>query len=205
MNSYNMFYRYHVPRQWLKASGNILVLFEEMGGDPTQLSFATRQTGSLCSHVSESHPLPIEMWTTKNEEREKTGPTMLLECPSPNQVISSIKFASFGTPRGTCGSFSHGRCNSNKALATVQKVFPGSNLVLFQNFNPISHFSFSFIDFGNAHTGLHGVKKMQHWSLSQYIWRPMCRHYKKFSCRSFLYIIAHSAVSILILGHKQKH
>lgn len=123
------------------------MLFEEMGGNPTQLSFATRQTGSLCSHVSESHPLPIEMWTTKKEEREKTGPTMLLECPSPNQVISSIKFVSFGTPRGTCGSFSHGRCNSHKALATVQKVFPGSNLVFFQKF-PFLICHFTFIDLG---------------------------------------------------------
>ncbi|KAI7988966.1 Beta-galactosidase 8 [Camellia lanceoleosa] len=51
---------YHVPRSWLQSSGNTLVLFEEMGGDPTQLSFATKQIGSLCSHVSESHPHP---WT----------------------------------------------------------------------------------------------------------------------------------------------
>ncbi|CAK9143234.1 unnamed protein product [Ilex paraguariensis] len=46
---------YHVPRSWLQKNGNILVLFEEIGGDPTQISFATRQIGSLCSQVSESH------------------------------------------------------------------------------------------------------------------------------------------------------
>lgn len=115
---------YHVPREWLKPSENILVLFEEMGGDPTQISFATRQIESLCSRVSESHPLPIEMWTSKQEAGKTAVPTMLLECPSPNQVISSIKFASFGTPRGSCGSYIHGRCSSNKALSTVQKVPP---------------------------------------------------------------------------------
>ncbi|XVE59812.1 hypothetical protein DITRI_Ditri05aG0076900 [Diplodiscus trichospermus] len=36
---------YHVPRSWLQPSGNILVLFEEIGGDPTQLTFAIKQMG----------------------------------------------------------------------------------------------------------------------------------------------------------------
>ena len=114
--------RYHVPRSWLQSSGNILVLFEEIGGDPTQLAFATRQMGSLCSHVSESQPLPVDMWGSDSKTSRTLSPTLSLGCPSPNQVISSIKFASFGTPRGTCGSFSHGRCSSAKALSIVQKV-----------------------------------------------------------------------------------
>lgn len=103
------------------------MLFEEEGGDPTQLSFATRETGSICSHVSESHPLSMDMWTDSDEEtRKKAKPTMSLNCPHENQVISEIKFASYGTPRGTCGSFSHGRCRSREALALVQKACVGS-------------------------------------------------------------------------------
>ncbi|PPR86719.1 hypothetical protein GOBAR_AA33971 [Gossypium barbadense] len=117
---------YHVPRSWLKPSGNILVLFEEMGGDPTQLAFATRKMGSLCSHVSDSHPLPMDMWGLDSKTRRASNPTLSLSCPSPNQVISAIKFASFGTPLGTCGSFSHGRCSSAKAHSIVQKVCVGS-------------------------------------------------------------------------------
>ncbi|OMP05297.1 hypothetical protein CCACVL1_01966 [Corchorus capsularis] len=119
---------YHVPRSWLKPSGNILVLFEEIGGDPTQLVFTTRQTGSLCSHVSESHPLPVDMWSS-TKTRKKPSPTLSLACPSPNQVISSVKFSSFGTPQGTCGSFSHGLCNSTatRALSIVQKACIGSS------------------------------------------------------------------------------
>ncbi|KAI6669370.1 hypothetical protein NL676_004255 [Syzygium grande] len=119
---------YHVPRSWLKPSNNILVMFEEVGGDPTQISFATRQIESLCSRVSESHPLPVDMWNSETES--KTGktsrPILSLECLHPSQVISSIKFASFGTPQGTCGSFSHGKCSSNRALAVVQKACIGS-------------------------------------------------------------------------------
>jgi len=93
-------------------------LFEESGGDPTQISFATKQIGSVCSHVSESHPPPVDLWNSET----KVGPVLSLECPNPNQVISSIEFASFGTPYGTCGNFKHGRCRSNKALSIVQKV-----------------------------------------------------------------------------------
>lgn len=99
------------------------MLFEETGGDPTKLSFATREIQSVCSHVSETHTLPIDMWKNSvDDARRKTGPTLSLECPHPNQVISSIKFASFGTPHGTCGSFNHGRCRSNDAIAVVKKV-----------------------------------------------------------------------------------
>ncbi|KAG6760713.1 hypothetical protein POTOM_033893 [Populus tomentosa] len=117
---------YHVPRSWVESSGNTLVLFEEIGGDPTQIAFATKQSASLCSHVSESHPLPVDMWSSNSEAERKAGPVLSLECPFPNQVISSIKFASFGTPRGTCGSFSHGQCKSTRALSIVQKACIGS-------------------------------------------------------------------------------
>ncbi|KAJ9178139.1 hypothetical protein P3X46_010048 [Hevea brasiliensis] len=117
---------YHVPRSWVKSSGNTLVLFEEVGGDPTKIGFAIRKVGSLCSHVSESHPLPVDMWNTDSEALKKSGPILSLECPHPNQVISSIKFASFGTPHGTCGTFSHGQCSSSSALSIVQKACVGS-------------------------------------------------------------------------------
>ncbi|KAG5566744.1 hypothetical protein RHGRI_002326 [Rhododendron griersonianum] len=117
---------YHVPRSWLQPSGNTLVLFEETGGDPTQLSFATREIGSLCSHISESHPQHVETWRSSRKRGSRPGPALSLECPLTNQVISSIEFASFGTPSGSCGSFSHGSCNSTQALSIVQKACVGS-------------------------------------------------------------------------------
>ncbi|KAL0410509.1 UNVERIFIED_CONTAM: Beta-galactosidase [Sesamum latifolium] len=33
---------YHLPHSWLKSSGNLLVVFEEWGGDPTQISLVKR-------------------------------------------------------------------------------------------------------------------------------------------------------------------
>ncbi|WJX50255.1 Beta-galactosidase 8 [Trifolium repens] len=118
---------YHVPRSWLKPDSNTLVLFEESGGDPTKISFATKQIESVCSHVSESHPPPVDTWNSDTDSGRKVGPVLSLECPYPNQVISSIKFASFGTPHGTCGNFNHGTCSSNSALSIVQKACIGSN------------------------------------------------------------------------------
>ncbi|CAN6459238.1 unnamed protein product [Victoria cruziana] len=32
---------YHVPRSFLKPKGNLLLLFEELGGDPSLISFIT--------------------------------------------------------------------------------------------------------------------------------------------------------------------
>jgi hypothetical protein len=111
----------------LKSSGNTLVLFEEMGGDPTQISFATRQIQSLCAQVSETHPLPVDMWSSNSTAARRSGPTLSLNCPFPKQVISSIKFASFGTPCGSCGIFRHGQCSSTGALSVVRKACIGSN------------------------------------------------------------------------------
>ncbi|XP_075490704.1 beta-galactosidase 8-like [Primulina tabacum] len=116
---------YHVPRAWIQPSGNVMVLFEEKGGDPTQLSFATKETQSICSRISDTHPSPVELWNSDEETRKKAGPTLSLHCPSPNQVITEIKFASFGTPRGKCGSFSHGPCSSRRALSIVGKACIG--------------------------------------------------------------------------------
>ncbi|XP_020973461.1 beta-galactosidase 8-like isoform X2 [Arachis ipaensis] len=118
---------YHVPRSWLKSDNNTLVLFEESGGDPTKISFATKQIGSVCSYISESHPPPLDLWNSDTESGRKAGPVLSLDCPYPNQVISSIKFASFGTPYGTCGNFNHGSCSSNSALYIVQKACIGSS------------------------------------------------------------------------------
>ncbi|CAH1435081.1 unnamed protein product [Lactuca virosa] len=117
---------YHVPRSWLKSSGNVMVLFEEIGGDPTKISFTTQVLQSLCSHVSESHPSSIESWSReKSRRKRKPEPKVSLECPHPNQVISSIKFASFGTPQGQCGNFRHGECKSDNALSILQNACLG--------------------------------------------------------------------------------
>nr|GEY55514.1 beta-galactosidase 10 [Tanacetum cinerariifolium] len=42
---------YYVLRFWFKPSGNVLVLFEEKGRDPIQITFSRCKLSALCAHV----------------------------------------------------------------------------------------------------------------------------------------------------------
>ena len=91
--------RYHVPRSFLNAEGdNTLVLFEEMGGNPSLVSFQTTRVGSVCANVYEKN---------------------IIELSCDRKPISAIKFASFGNPDGNCGSFEKGTCESSKNTADI--------------------------------------------------------------------------------------
>lgn len=86
------------------------MIFEEWGGNPSGITMVRRTIGSACADVSEWHP---SLWHIKSlgkpEMPEK--PKVHISCTE-GQKISSIKFASFGTPQGTCGSFQQGVCHS---------------------------------------------------------------------------------------------
>ncbi|XP_074295162.1 beta-galactosidase 3-like isoform X1 [Silene latifolia] len=116
---------YHVPRAWLKPRRNLLVVFEEMGGDPTKISIKKRSVSTVCAQISEYHP-SIKSWKLDTVESYgrtqefRTRPKLHLQCAS-NQYISSIKFASFGTPLGTCGRFEQGKCHAPTSNSVIQK------------------------------------------------------------------------------------
>ncbi|KAL5973631.1 hypothetical protein ACLOJK_030285 [Asimina triloba] len=113
--------RYHVPRTWLNPTGNLLVLFEEWGGDPTGISLVKRTVGSVCADVSEWQP-SLKKWHIKaygSPERPQR-PKAHLWCAD-GQKISSIKFASFGTPQGVCGSYQEGKCHAHRSYDAFEK------------------------------------------------------------------------------------
>ncbi|PKA55078.1 Beta-galactosidase 8 [Apostasia shenzhenica] len=118
----------HVPRSMIQKENNTLVLFEEMGGDPTRISFAIKQVRGICGHISELHPSRLleSQLSSTTATIVNPAPVLKLECPYPNQVISSINFASFGTPSGNCGSFTHGQCSSSRSLDVVKQACIGS-------------------------------------------------------------------------------
>uniref|UniRef100_M4DXF2 beta-galactosidase n=1 Tax=Brassica campestris TaxID=3711 RepID=M4DXF2_BRACM len=90
---------YHVPRSFLNAEGdNTLVLFEEMGGNPSLVSFQTTRVGSVCANVYENK---------------------IIELSCDRKPISAIKFASFGNPHGNCGSFEKGTCESSNNTVDI--------------------------------------------------------------------------------------
>lgn len=90
-------------------------MFEEKGGDPTQIRFSRRKLSALCAHVSEDHP----SFVTNDLHENKASLT--LKCPM-NTQISAFKFASYGTPTGTCQSYAIGDCHDPDSTSIVEKV-----------------------------------------------------------------------------------
>ncbi|MCO5561332.1 hypothetical protein L7F22_014953 [Adiantum nelumboides] len=109
---------FHIPRSWLKPSGNVLVILEEIGGDPMSISFVTRVLETVCTFLMEKYPI------LKTTNGTMKVPTMRLEC-APNQKISSIQFASYGNPRGSCQYFRHGNCHANNTADVVKEACIG--------------------------------------------------------------------------------
>ncbi|MED6122823.1 hypothetical protein PIB30_043501 [Stylosanthes scabra] len=92
---------YHVPRSFLNDDDeNELVLFEEMGGHPFNVKFSTVTIGKICANAYE-------------------GNTLELSC-NDDQVISEVKFASFGQPQGQCGSFKKSQCEAPNTLQNLK-------------------------------------------------------------------------------------
>ncbi|KAL2243811.1 UNVERIFIED_CONTAM: Beta-galactosidase 3 [Sesamum indicum] len=118
---------YHVPRSWFKPSGNTLVIFEEKGGNPTKIHFSKRKVSSVCVHISEDHPsFDLENLQKSTNGDNKNKAIVRLKCPMSTQ-ISGVKFASFGDPEGTCGSYKVGKCHDPNSVSMVEKVCLNKN------------------------------------------------------------------------------
>ncbi|KAI7758048.1 hypothetical protein M8C21_007412 [Ambrosia artemisiifolia] len=113
---------YHVPRTWVHAGENLLVLHEEIGGDPSTISVLTRTGQEVCGHVYEDDSIPVDHWKANSDSNSQT-PEVRLTCDR-GWKITSILFASFGTPKGACGTFTQGSCHID-ALSVVQQVCIG--------------------------------------------------------------------------------
>ncbi|GMY05720.1 beta-galactosidase 3-like [Fagus crenata] len=128
---------YHVPRSWLKQTKNLLVVFEELGGDVSRIALVRRSVTSICAEACEYHP-SIENWEVESDGKSEVldMPKVSLHCEG-GLSISEIKFASFGTPSGTCGSFQHGTCHAPSTQAILEKKCIGQQncLVTISNSN----------------------------------------------------------------------
>ncbi|XP_075486733.1 beta-galactosidase 6-like [Primulina tabacum] len=113
---------YHVPRSWLQPGQNLLVIHEELGGDPSTISFLTQKGQVLCGRVSEDDLPPADAWEQSLGFVSRT-PQLRLAC-EPGWHIVSILFSSFGNPEGKCGAFIHGSCHTNVS-AIVHQVCIG--------------------------------------------------------------------------------
>ncbi|KAK0584462.1 hypothetical protein LWI29_013639 [Acer saccharum] len=91
---------YHIPREFLDNRENVLVLFEEFGGTLDDVTVQTVTVGTVCAHAYDNNNLE-------------------LSCQG-GRVFTDIRFASFGDPEGTCGSFKRGTCEAPWALSDIQ-------------------------------------------------------------------------------------
>ncbi|KAK1260473.1 Beta-galactosidase 6 [Acorus gramineus] len=115
---------YHVPRSWVVDSGeNLLVLHEELGGDPSKITVSTKSGHGVCAHISESDHPPIDLWEPGSGFNQ-SSPEVQLSCYNEWKIVS-INFVSFGTPTGQCGKFSHGNCSAHNAIQIVQEACIG--------------------------------------------------------------------------------
>ncbi|KAK9072448.1 hypothetical protein SSX86_008882 [Deinandra increscens subsp. villosa] len=122
---------YHVPRSWLQQSGNLLVLFEETGGNPFHISVKTVSVETVCAHVSEDYYPPVKTWSHSSYingelSADQMKPEMELQCED-GYTIASIEFASYGTPQGSCQSFSTGKCHAPTSSSILSKACEGRN------------------------------------------------------------------------------
>ncbi|CAN0878016.1 Beta-galactosidase 1 [Linum grandiflorum] len=118
---------YHVPRSWLKPTDNLLVVFEESGGDPNGIFLVRRGVDTVCADIYEGQPTSWNYrMQASGKARKQLSPKVHLSC-GPGQKMSAIKFASFGTPQGTCGSYREGGCHAFHSYDAFNKLCVGQN------------------------------------------------------------------------------
>ncbi|KAE8669943.1 Beta-galactosidase 11 [Hibiscus syriacus] len=119
---------YHIPRTYIKPEKNLIVVFEEEGGNPMEIEIVLVDRNTICSLVSEKHtPSPRLFKSVNGNLRAKSNelkPKAKLVCPKEKKIVS-VDFASFGDPYGTCGNFFFGNCTSTVSKQVVEKFCLG--------------------------------------------------------------------------------
>lgn len=117
--------RYHIPRAFLKPTKNLVVVFEEAGGIPHNITILTVNRDTICTFLRETTPPSVHQFERKDNQLRpivddlKVGAR--LECP-PGKVMQRVEFASFGDPVGACGMYSQGKCHSPNSQKVVEEV-----------------------------------------------------------------------------------
>nr|XP_017217998.1 PREDICTED: beta-galactosidase 13-like [Daucus carota subsp. sativus] len=115
---------YHIPRAFLKPTKNLVVVFEEAGGIPHNITILTVNRDTICTFLRETTPPSVHQFERKDNQLRpivddlKVGAR--LECP-PGKVMQRVEFASFGDPVGACGMYSQGKCHSPNSQKVVEE------------------------------------------------------------------------------------
>ncbi|KAF6996019.1 hypothetical protein CFC21_012421 [Triticum aestivum] len=107
---------YHIPQHFLKPTDNLLVLVEEIGGNPLEITVNTVSITTVCGSVNE---LSSPALHTQGKD-----PEVRLRCQR-GKHISAIEFASYGNPAGDCTTFSTGSCHAALSESVVKQACIG--------------------------------------------------------------------------------
>ncbi|CAL4953450.1 unnamed protein product [Urochloa decumbens] len=110
---------YHIPRYFLKTGDNLLVLMEEIGGDPLQITVNTMSIARIYGSVSE--------FSTPSLLSRENHPSVHLRCQK-GKHITDIEFASYGNPVEDCresGQSCHGSCHAEMSEFIVKNACLG--------------------------------------------------------------------------------
>ncbi|KAG8085681.1 hypothetical protein GUJ93_ZPchr0010g7893 [Zizania palustris] len=103
---------YNIPQSFLKPKDNLLVLVEEMGGNPLQITVNTMSITRVCGNANE--------FSVPSLQSSRKDPQVRLWCQG-GKRISAIKFASYGNPVGDCRSFAIGSCHAGSSETVIKK------------------------------------------------------------------------------------
>lgn len=122
--TYNLI-SYHIPRAFLKPTQNLVVLLEEIGGNPDGIQIVTVNRDTICIIIDENDPPHASSWKRKDGTIrtvvDDAIPSAHLQCPDSKQIVQ-VEFASYGNPFGACGRFGLGNCSSPISQKIVQEV-----------------------------------------------------------------------------------
>ncbi|PNT73291.1 hypothetical protein BRADI_2g56597v3 [Brachypodium distachyon] len=110
---------YHIPQYFLRPGENTLVLIEEMGGDPLQITVNTMSVTRVYSSVNEL--------STPSLLSRKKHPAVRLRCQQ-GKHITDIEFASYGNPVEGCrgsGSSCLGSCHAETTEFVIKDACLG--------------------------------------------------------------------------------
>nr|GMC87505.1 beta-galactosidase 13-like [Ipomoea batatas] len=122
---------YHIPRPFLKPKKNLMVVFEETGGDPSSIEVVLVNRDTICGQVSDYYSATVKSWDRKGEELKQVvddvRASVQLKCLD-DKVMKKIEFVSYGEfPEGVCGNYFAGNCTFPNANKIVEKACLGKS------------------------------------------------------------------------------
>lgn len=116
----------------MKPKDNLMVVFEEMGGDPYGITINTVRRENVCAFSSAEQIGDVKQFKAEAGLAQNFSaplPDPIIWCTD-NKLISKVEFADYGNPTGSCGDFKKGTCKNPLTKQVVEKVIKSNYHIL---------------------------------------------------------------------------